>query len=221
MRRLVSIVLLCAAAAACGAGRSSSSSDPTAETGPAGPPGPPGPKGDKGDKGDVGPAGPAGPAGPTGPTGPAGPSGVLGSTLVVYSGVTSDSSPANTPKRLRTIGTFTKAAAASKIELIWNSHATANLTATASLGFCNFHIRVDDVQSPATDVCGPNAGCLGAIVGGGSSSTGLQIPVSTGDIFTGLAAGPHTLSLWERGGGVSSCVENPGNYTRSVVVKEF
>jgi Collagen triple helix repeat (20 copies) len=251
MRRLVSIVVLCAAAAACGAGRSSSSTDPTSETGPAGPPGPPGPKGDKGDKGDKGnkgdtgdagskgdPGAPGvqgakgdpgpqgakgdpGPQGPKGDPGPQGPPGSIASTLVVYSGATTDSTPSSTVKRLRTIGTFTKANAASKIELLWNSHGTPTLPSTSTLGVCNFHLRVDDAQSPATDVCGTNTGCLGAVVGGGTSASRLEVPFSTADIFTGLAAGTHTLSLWGRGGGVSSCMENPGNFTRTVVVKEF
>ena len=96
-----------------------------------------------------------------------------------------------------------KSSATTGIEIIWNSHVTG------SAGFCNFHIRVDG----ATAI----PGYLGAVIQGDNT----YHPVSTTDIYTGLTAGSHAVTLWDRGVGATSCTDNPGNYTRQLIVIEY
>jgi hypothetical protein len=156
-------------------------------------------------KGDMGPAGPAGATGPTGATGPGGPAAVIATTVVLYSGTTTDVAP-STFKQIRTFTTFTKVSASTTVQVVWTSHVSANG------GYCNFHVRVDGNASPATD--------YGAVIAG--TDPNAYYPVSTTNVFTGLAAGSHALTLWDRGVGATSCTDNPGNYPdRRLVVTEY
>ena len=152
-------------------------------------------------KGDAGPVGPKGDPGQTGQTGP---TGVIATTVVVYSTTTTDATP-GTAKEVRTFPSFTKANAGTKIQVVWNSHVSANG------GFCNFQVRVDGVQPSTND--------FGAVVSGATPTN--FYPVSTTNVTSGLAAGTHTLSLWIRGVGATSCTENPGNYERTITVTEY
>ncbi len=122
-------------------------------------------------------------------------------TVLTFSGQTDDAAPSSTAKQLRVIGTFTKASAGTSIEIVWNSHVSGN-------GYCSFHIRVDGTASPAAD--------LGPVIYG----TGYY-PVSTTNVFTGLAAGAHTIAIWDRAVAATLCSDNPGNYLKNVVVTEF
>jgi hypothetical protein len=134
------------------------------------------------------------------------PARVNKTTVISYTGQTTDSTPGNN-KLLRTIGTFTKLSAATDIQIVWNSHVGG-----AGLA-CNFTIRIDDL-------CGVNnSSCISAVIN--SLSTGAAVPVSTTDIFTGLGAGLHTVSLWGRGVGATSCIDNQGNYERRVFITEY
>jgi hypothetical protein len=188
--------------------------------GPAGPPGPQGPQGVQGLKGDTGPIGPQGPAGAPGPVGPQGPAGEPGAagpgatiTTLSYSLTSIDSAPGITPKVLRTLGTFTKASAGTRIQLTWNSHVSGQGD------WCTFHLRIDGVQSDTLDNCGRGGGCVGATIG--PRDTGIQFAVSTTDVWSGLAAGVHTVTLWDRGVNATQCIENEGNFPHHVIVTEY
>jgi len=102
------------------------------------------------------------------------------------------------------IGTFTKSSATTGIEVVWNSHVTGS-----GGGYCSFHIRVDGVESVPNNL-GPTI-----------TSNGDYYPISTTDIFTGLAAGTHTITVWDRGLSSTLCWDNPGNYPHTVIVTEY
>lgn len=149
----------------------------------------------------AGPAGPAGAPGPTGtpgPTGAAGAAGAIRTTQLNYTGETT-SSVSFTYQRVRDLGTFTKDQAGSVINLYWQSHISANGS------FCLYQLRVDgnpsDPASGEAVVYAPEA------------------PVYVRARFTGLAAGPHTVSLWLEGSAMS-CTDNKGSFTRQVFVEE-
>jgi hypothetical protein len=146
-------------------------------------------------KGDMGPAGPAGPTGPTGPAG------VIATTVLFYSGETKDVAPSSTPKQLRTLPSFTKVLATTTVQVVWQSHVNG-------VGQCTFTIHVD----------GNVSGGYGATISGVDSLE--WHPVSTTDVFTGLAAGTHALTLWDRGLG-TSCTDNRFNYPNTMVVIEY
>ncbi len=174
--------------------------------GPLGAPGPTGPAG------TAGPTGPQGPAGPAGATGPQGPPGVIAVTPIFYSGQTTDATPTLAFKQLRVLGTFTKVAPTTNVQVTWNSHVF--MTATAASQDCAFQIRIDG--NPA------NAANYGAVLIAAATGSAFA-PVSTTDIFTGLGAASHTITLWEQtnGAGSTTCGDNSGNFTRQVVVAEF
>jgi len=115
-----------------------------------------------------------------------------------------DAWPTSTAAELVVIGTFTQSSATTGIEVVWNSHVTGS-----GGGTCSFHIRVDGVESVP--------GNLGPTI----TSNGDYYPISTTDIFTGLAAGTHTVTVWDRGLGSTSCFDNPGNYPHTVIVTEY
>ena len=154
-------------------------------------------------KGDMGPAGPAGPTGP---------SGVITTTVVLYLGTTVDGAPSTTFTSLRTLGTFSKGSATTKVQVVWNGHVTGNVAGPTD-GYCTFQVRVDGNASTATSY-------PGATIGGAVGQTPYLI-ASTTDIFTGLAAGTHTLTLWDRGIRMTSCTDNPGDFDHWVIVTEY
>jgi hypothetical protein len=128
-------------------------------------------------------------------------------TVLNYTTIAEASNPPTTPQQLRVVGTFTKVSAATDIELVWNSHVAG--AGDSPIEGCNFHVRVNGTASPPDD--------LGAVI---SVGQGLN-PVSTTNLFTTLGAGTHTVSIWVRGLGASRCIENPGGYSRRVIVTEY
>jgi collagen triple helix repeat protein len=187
--------------------------------GPAGPSGPQGIQGIQGPSGPVGPTGPIGHTGPVGPTGPMGPTGpqgsqgiqgpaaFLGVTQLQYLNTDTESAPTDAPKLLRVIGQFTKQQAATKLEVTWNSHIDMTVSGTPSVFACNFMLRIDGVGVSSD---------MGAV-----AATLATTPVSLTRIFTGISAGTHNLEIWTRGVSVTSCIDNPGNYARYAIIREF
>ena len=122
-----------------------------------------------------------------------------------YSGSTS-ATPGNFEK-LRDVGDFTKVSGDTGVKLTWQSHV--DMSAGVS---CTWQIRVNDLNGV-----------------GGSAFTGTQAvtnssnreALSVVDIFSGLAAGTHTVSIWVRGAGSPTCRDNGGNFERSVLVEEM
>ena len=117
--------------------------------------------------------------------------------------------PAYVP--LRDLGTFVKRHAASTVTLTWNTH----LDALGDSGsFCDVQIRVDG--KPDSELEG-GGGRAVAYVPAGQQGTRTAVSVST--LFARLGPGAHTVSVWVRGSALE-CIENYGNFPRSVLVEE-
>jgi hypothetical protein len=184
----------------------------TGLTGPTGATGAAGPSGASGAVGPTGATGSNGATGATGATGSQGPSAIIGRTQIRYGGDHTDHAPTGFPKQLREIGTFTQTSSASTIEIVWNSHVDATTDGDA-FAFCSFQIRVDGNLSSFNE--------FGALVFADNLAAGTFFsPVSTTNIFTGLAAGVHTVSLWDEGQHVTACEDNYGNFAEKVIVTE-
>jgi hypothetical protein len=181
-----------------------------------GPAGPQGPQGAKGDAGAQGQAGPAGPAGPTGPAGAAGPAGAPGAAAVVKRSVLhfagqNSATPSFSYAQLRTLGTFTKNTAASAISVTWVDHVSGG-----GGSFCQYQLRID-----GADDTGSTSTAYSGTAESGAVNYGGDEAVSVTEIFNGLAAGSHTLSLWLRGNLAGSCTENNGNFGHNAIVEEL
>jgi len=124
-------------------------------------------------------------------------------TVLDYTGIDSGT-PTPTPALLRTIGSFTKAEAATSITTVWN--ATVNSVGT---GFCQYQLRIDG-----------NAPNSVLSDGSGAVNYGDAQAVSLQNYWTGLSTGSHTVSIWIRGSGTTSCAANEGNFDQYVYVTE-
>lgn len=112
---------------------------------------------------------------------------------------------------LRDLGSFTKASAGSAVILTWNTHVDAMGEPGT---FCDFQLRVDG--KPDTDREG---GGGRAVVYVPPNSAGGSSPVTVATLFNRVGAGHHTVSIWVRGT-ARECMENYGNFPRSVIVEE-
>ena len=106
----------------------------------------------------------------------------------------------------RSLGTFIKQDSATDIRLVWLSHAGGSGQTNSS---CNFQPRVDG----SADSNG-----YGAVV----TANGESFPVTVVQTYSGLAAGPHSVTLWARNTSVwgGTCFDNAGNYGRKVYIEE-
>lgn len=117
--------------------------------------------------------------------------------------------PAYVP--LRNLGTFAKAHPGSAVTLTWNTH----LDALGDPGaFCDFQLRVDG--KPDTDREG---GGGRAVVYVPANQQGASAAVAVSALFGRVGPGAHTVSAWVRGS-ARECLENYGNFPRSVLVEE-
>jgi hypothetical protein len=112
---------------------------------------------------------------------------------------------------LRTLGSFSKTSATSTVLLTWNTHVDAMGEPGT---FCDFQIRVDG--KPDSDREG---GGGRAVVYVPPSSTGGSSPVTVSTLFARIGAGNHTAGVWVRGT-ARECMENYGNFPRSVIIEE-
>lgn len=170
-----------------------------------GPPGPPGPQGPQG------PAGAPGAGGPPGPPGPPGSSAVTAFTLLDVNCIGVDTIVEGVYSKVSDIGSFTKAAAASQIELTLD----ARLSAGSGTGV-RFELRVDD--TPTTQ------GWARAALRANEIGVGLGRHASITAVFPALAAGQHTVSLWAAGvnGGATQVYADSGCWQSDhVVVREI
>lgn len=126
-------------------------------------------------------------------------------TQILYTSQTDAAPPGlASPVLFRTLGTFTKAVAASEIEVTWHGHVRQ--AGTAGTTFCQYQVRIDDTVPTGVG----NASGLGLVLYGGDSLATL-----TGR-WTGLATGVHTVSLWLRGT-ATTCTVNNGSFTQQQV----
>jgi hypothetical protein len=148
-----------------------------------------------------------GPQGPVGPPGPAAPPFVPIRTTLVYTNQLRDPAPSETPKLLRSLGTFTKELPDTVIEVTWQSH----IRTEGSGGYCSFDVRIDGESMPV-----PSGLWLGATLHDENDA-----PVNLHLVFPGLAPGTHGVTLWTRGvNGATSCIDNPGSFLRTVHIVE-
>ena len=187
---------------------------PTGAQGVRGATGPTGPTGTAGTRGATGPTGPTGTAGtrgatgPTGPTGLTGPSPVTNVNVLTYSDSRDEGTPILSYEPFRTVGTFTKTSASTRIKLTWVSHV--HVFATVTDTSCDWGLFIDGNQ-------GFNSNR--AVVF--TDETGAEHQaVSVTGIYFNIPAGLHTVSLQVRGSAFS-CHENFANFTRHVIVEEF
>ncbi len=127
---------------------------------------------------------------------------------ISYSGTTTSAAVGSTFVKLRDLGTFNKISASTLARVTWQSHVTMSVAGTS----CDFQIRIDDVNhSGGTGLDGPDT-----VVNSADRSPATQVAA-----FEGLAAGSHTISLWVRGAGAPTCVDNAGNFPRSVLIEQI
>ena len=131
-------------------------------------------------------------------------------TRIHYNGSTTDNSIGGGYELLREIGTFTKVSAESDIEINWIDHVNI-----VGGGFVEFQIRIDDLKDNGSALTSYEA-----TSGGSAVVYSENAAVSVFTIFKNLAAGNHTVSIWIRGGGATSCTMNYVNFGHDVFVKE-
>ena len=128
-----------------------------------------------------------------------------------YSDGASTASVGPSYSRLRDMGTFAKSQAGSSVALTWNTH----LDASGDPGsFCDFQLRIDG--KPDTDREG---GGGRAVVYVPPGQQGGSAAVAVSALFGRVGPGAHTVSAWVRGS-ARECLENYGNFPRSVLVEE-
>jgi hypothetical protein len=112
---------------------------------------------------------------------------------------------------LRDLGPFAKAHPGSTVTLTWNTH----LDALGDPGaFCDFQLRIDG--KPDTDREGGGGRGVVYVPAG---QQGASAAVALAALFGRVGPGSHTVSAWVRGS-ARECLENYGNFPRSVLVEE-
>jgi hypothetical protein len=139
------------------------------------------------------------------------PSGGPRRQVVTYVGETiSSGGRISPPAKLRDLGTFTTEGGA--VQLTWSSHVMM----VAGGEVCNFQIRVDGQPDvPLTNNAGLTGGELVHSLG-----NGIVVPGTVTVWYPNLTPGTHTIELWLRSL-EATCIDNPGNYFRRVIVEEF
>jgi hypothetical protein len=128
-----------------------------------------------------------------------------------YSEGSGTSAPTAQYASLRNFGSFTKSQADSEVLLTWNSH----IDAMGEPGtFCDFQLRIDGRPDVETEGGGGRA-----VVYVPAQSAGGSSPVTVSALFGRVGAGHHTVGLHVRGT-ARECLENYGNFPRSVIVEE-
>lgn len=123
----------------------------------------------------------------------------------------STSAPTVEYRALRNLGTFTKSGATGDVLLTWNSH----IDAMGEPGtFCDFQLRIDGRPDAQAEGGGGRA-----VVYVPPAASGGSSPVTVSTLFGRIATGQHTVNLYVRGT-ARECLENYGNFPRSVLVEE-
>lgn len=112
---------------------------------------------------------------------------------------------------LRDIGKFSKGASSTGLLLTWNTH----IDALGEPGtFCDFQLRVDGRPDEESEGGGGRA-----VVYVPPSASGGSSPVTVTALFGRVGAGGHSVGVFLRGN-ARECLENYGNFPRSVIVEE-
>jgi YD repeat-containing protein len=186
-----------------------------------GQPGTPGQTGAAGTPGAIGATGLRGEAGPKGDAGATGDGGAPGTpgtpgTPAAYARTIRDTTAGGTTAfdgtnnanfvKLFDIGApFTKLHADTAIKLTYNQHGS--VVGATDPAVCSWGLRIDDAF----------AGMDGSEA---TTKATAAVPLPIVTVMEGVAAGPHTVSLWVRGFSGNSCETNSGNFVRSVIIEE-
>lgn len=165
----------------------------------------------KGDKGDTGAKGNTGAKGDTGT--PA----VVKLTSLHYSSTDTSAAPTGTFTKVRDLGDFTKSSASTAIRLTWNAHAR---TDGAAGQFCQYTLRIDGADNTGNTSTTYNFDADGQVVLYIGAGAAAESPLSSTVVFNSLAAGAHTVSVWNRGSATTACQLNHGNFGQTLYVEE-
>lgn len=130
---------------------------------------------------------------------------------IEYSDASDTTQVTSTYVLLRNLGSFGKSSPTSTVLLTWNTHVDAVGEAGT---FCDFQLRVDGKPDSEREGGGGRA-VVYVPAGTGSGSS----PVTVSALFTRVGGGNHTASVWVRGT-AKECLENYGNFPRSIIVEE-
>lgn len=129
-------------------------------------------------------------------------------TRLSYTGTSTTATTTLDFVKVRDLGTFTKAATTTLLRLTLQTHVRMSVAGVS----CAYQLRIDDLNATGgTTFAGSEA-----IVNATTRS-----PVSLVEVFGGVASGSRIVSLWVRGSGSSTCEDNGGNFTRTVLVEEL
>jgi hypothetical protein len=173
----------------------------------------------QGTRGSVGPRGAQGLQGPRGPQGLQGARGLSGNpgapgapAVIASTRLNIDTAEATTTStsfvQVENLGHFTKHQSKSVLQVTYDTQMSA-----PSGDYCFLQLRVDGLN---------DQGGSSATVGTGSEATEIDglAPATVFAVFTGVPAGTHTLSVWERSASGGACTENTGGWPRSAFVEE-
>jgi len=160
--------------------------------------------------------GPAGPRGSTGPQGIQGRQGIPGSAgapaviartrLDVANAEATTSSTSFT--QVETLGQFTKQQSNTVLQITYDTEIGA-----PSGDYCFVQLRVDGLNDEQGSSTTQGTGSEAGEIDGNTTATVFAV-------FTGVPAGTHTLSVWERSASGGTCSENTGGWPRSAFVEE-
>lgn len=165
-----------------------------------------------------------GPTGPAGSTGPTGPSGTLqisqGETPQTYILTTID---AQIHKAVEFPLLVTKSSATSVLKVTASGHL-AILNDSSTGASCSVQVRLNGADSQGSSSATFNSAPHGTATVSSAdiaANTAITEQFSTTAIFTGLAAGTYTVSLWLRAHAITSCMLNAGVFRSYYIVEEI
>jgi hypothetical protein len=131
----------------------------------------------------------------------------IGLTQILFSGATS-AVPTTTPTLFKTLGTFTKVSGTSRLVTTWSAHV--NGTNTVGSQYCQYQLRLNG-----------NAPAGVSTTGYGAINYGDHSPASDTNLWTGLAAGSYTATIYLRGS-APNCSMNSGGFSAlPLVIQEI
>jgi hypothetical protein len=113
----------------------------------------------------------------------------------------------------QTLGTFTKDNAGTRVRVTWQ--APAWIRSSGGTPSCTFQLRVDGTKDTGSTSTAVEPGEGGdAVLSLDEGIAFGEAPIQDTADFAGLAAGPHTVTVWVRGVDGATCVVNPGSFTQ-------
>jgi hypothetical protein len=132
-------------------------------------------------------------------------------TVLAYNGADTLATATGNFELIRTVGNFTKQRAGSTLRLDWSAHSTR----AAGL-FCHYQLRIDGRANDGDNAVNYQGDQEGNVV-----SYSLDESVATFAEFAAVPAGVHTVQIYLRSLGGSTCTLNFGNFNQQVVVEEY